>query len=72
MLWVRLRWRKNLWLCLRADSIFCLSGERVRFPWVGVQSVNWFVSHCGIFGVSFGGFVLFSTGEEEEDPRARV
>lgn len=50
----------------------CLSGERVRFPWVGVQSVNWFVSHCGIFGVSFGGFVLFSTGEEEEDPRARV
>lgn len=21
MLWVRLRWRKNLWLCLRADSI---------------------------------------------------
>lgn len=46
----------------------CLSGERVRFPWVGVQSENWFVSHCGIFG----GFVLFSTGEEEEDPRARV
>lgn len=50
----------------------CLSGERVCFPWVGVQSVNWFVSHCGIFGASFGGVVLFSTGEEEEDPRARV
>lgn len=42
------------------------------FPWVGVQSVNWSVSHCGIFGASFGGVVLFRTGEEEEDPRARV
>ena len=50
----------------------CLSAERVRFPWVGVQSVNWSVSHCGIFGASFGGVVLFRTGEEEEDPRARV
>lgn len=46
----------------------CLFGERVCFSWVGVQSVNWFVSHCGIFG----GVLLFSTGEEEEDPRARV